>query len=113
MNGPISSAWDLRDSERMTCPQTRARPAPCGIDLPPARPFGWQGLDPSRLGDNRRGDLVALGRAHLIDPHWTLRATAAQDYRGQWVPPQYLNGMAQLARTLAREAELRAARLRA
>ena len=60
-----------------------------------------------------RADLVALGRAHLIDPHWTLRAAAAQDYRGQWVPPQYLNGMAQLARTLAREAEIRAADLRA
>ena len=60
-----------------------------------------------------RADLVALGRAHLIDPHWTLRAAAAQDYRGQWVPPQYLNGMAQLARTLAREAETRAAELRA
>ena len=60
-----------------------------------------------------RADLVALGRAHLIDPHWTLRAAAAQDYRDQWAPPQYLNGMAQLARTLAREAELRAAELRA
>ena len=60
-----------------------------------------------------RADLVALGRAHLIDPHWTLRAAATQDYRGQWVPPQYLNGMAQLARTLAREAEVRAADLRA
>ena len=58
-----------------------------------------------------RADLVALGRAHLIDPHWTLRAAAAQDYRGQWVPPQYLNGMAQLARTLARDAEIRAAEL--
>ena len=60
-----------------------------------------------------RADLVALGRAHLIDPHWTLRAAAAQDYREQWVPPQYLNGMTQLARTLAREAEMRAADLRA
>ena len=60
-----------------------------------------------------RADLVALGRAHLIDPHWTLRAAAAQDYRGQWAPPQYLNGMAQLTRTLAREAEIRAADLRA
>ena len=59
-----------------------------------------------------RADLVALGRPHLIDPHWTLRAAAAQDYREQWVPPQYLNGMAQLARTLQREAEIRAAELR-
>ena len=60
-----------------------------------------------------RADFVALGRAHLIDPHWTLRAAAAQNFRGQWVPPQYLNGMAQLVRTLAREAEMRAIELRA
>ena len=59
-----------------------------------------------------RADLVALGRPHLIDPHWTLRAAAAQDYRGQWVPTPYLHGMAQLARTLQREAEIRAAEMR-
>ena len=52
-----------------------------------------------------RADLVALGRAHLIDPMWTLRAAAAAGYRGQAVPAPYLNGMAQLARTLQREAE--------
>jgi anthraniloyl-CoA monooxygenase len=55
-----------------------------------------------------RADLVALARPHLIDPMWTLRAAAAQDYRGVHVPPQYLGGMAQLARNLAREAELKA-----
>jgi anthraniloyl-CoA monooxygenase len=55
-----------------------------------------------------RADLVALARPHLIDPMWTLRAAAAQDYRGVAVPPQYLGGMSQLARNLAREAELRA-----
>ncbi|HEX9933268.1 MAG TPA: bifunctional salicylyl-CoA 5-hydroxylase/oxidoreductase [Allosphingosinicella sp.] len=55
-----------------------------------------------------RADLVALARPHLVDPMWTLRAAAAQDYRGQRVPPQYLGGMAQLARNLAREAELKA-----
>ena len=60
-----------------------------------------------------RADLVALGRPHLIDPMWTLRAAAAADYRDQWVPPQYLNGMAQLARTLQREAEMRDAGLKA
>ena len=60
-----------------------------------------------------RADLVALGRPHLIDPMWTLRAAAAADYREQWVPPQYLNGMAQLARTLQREAEMRDAGLKA
>ena len=60
-----------------------------------------------------RADLVALARPHLIDPMWTLRAAAAADYRDQWVPPQYLNGMAQLARTLQREAEMRDAGLKA
>jgi anthraniloyl-CoA monooxygenase len=43
---------------------------------------------------------------------WTLRAAAAQDYRAQWVPPPYLNGMAQLARLMQREAEMRAAELK-
>jgi len=56
-----------------------------------------------------RADLVALGRPHLIDPMWTLRAAAALDYRDIFVPPQYLNGMAQLARNLKREAEAAAA----
>jgi anthraniloyl-CoA monooxygenase len=55
-----------------------------------------------------RADLVALARPHLIDPMWTLRAAAAQDYRGVAVPPPYLGGMTQLARNLAREAELKA-----
>jgi len=53
-----------------------------------------------------RADLVALARPHLIDPMWTLRAAAAQDYRGQWVPPPYLSGQAQLARNLKREQEM-------
>jgi anthraniloyl-CoA monooxygenase len=52
-----------------------------------------------------RADLVALGRPHLIDPMWTLRAAAALDYRDVHVPPQYLNGQTQLARNLKREAE--------
>ncbi len=55
-----------------------------------------------------RADLVALARPHLIDPMWTLRAAAAQDYRGVAVPPPYLGGMAQLARNLARDAEMKA-----
>jgi anthraniloyl-CoA monooxygenase len=55
-----------------------------------------------------RADLVALARPHLIDPMWTLRAAAAQDYRGVTVPKPYLSGMSQLARNLAREAELKA-----
>jgi anthraniloyl-CoA monooxygenase len=56
-----------------------------------------------------RADLVALARPHLIDPFWTLRAAAALDYRDVHVPPQYLNGQAQLARNLRREAEAAAA----
>jgi anthraniloyl-CoA monooxygenase len=60
-----------------------------------------------------RADLVALARPHLIDPFWTLRAAAALDYRDVHVPPQYLNGQAQLARNLKREAEAAAAALRA
>jgi anthraniloyl-CoA monooxygenase len=59
-----------------------------------------------------RADLVALARPHLIDPFWTLRAAAALDYRDVHVPPQYLNGQAQLARNLKREAEAAAAALR-
>jgi anthraniloyl-CoA monooxygenase len=60
-----------------------------------------------------RADLVALARPHLVDPFWTLRAAAALDYRDIHVPPQYLNGQAQLARNLKREAEAAAAALRA
>jgi anthraniloyl-CoA monooxygenase len=55
-----------------------------------------------------RADLVALARPHLIDPSWTLRAAAGQDYRRLAVPKPYLGGMAQLARNLQREAELKA-----
>ena len=60
-----------------------------------------------------RADLVALARPHLVDPSWTLRAAAAADYRDIFVPPPYLNGMAQLARTLQREAEIQAEALKA
>jgi anthraniloyl-CoA monooxygenase len=56
-----------------------------------------------------RADLVALARPHLIDPFWTLRAAAQLDYRDVHCPPQYLNGLSQLARNLKREAEAAAA----
>ena len=56
-----------------------------------------------------RADLVALARPHLIDPFWTLRAAAELEYRDLAIPPQYLNGIAQLARNLKREAEAAAA----
>lgn len=52
-----------------------------------------------------RADLVALGRPHLLDPMWTLRAAAAAKYRGVAVPPPYDAGMAQLARNLEHAAE--------
>ncbi|MES2325780.1 MAG: bifunctional salicylyl-CoA 5-hydroxylase/oxidoreductase [Pseudomonadota bacterium] len=53
-----------------------------------------------------RADLVALARPHLIDPFWTLRAAAQLDYRDVACPPQYLNGLSQLAHNLKREAEM-------
>jgi anthraniloyl-CoA monooxygenase len=56
-----------------------------------------------------RADLVALGRPHLVDPFWTLRAAAQLDYRDIAVPPQNLNGLAQLARNMKRDAEAAAA----
>jgi anthraniloyl-CoA monooxygenase len=56
-----------------------------------------------------RADLVALARPHLVDPFWTLRAAAQLEYRDVAIPPQYLNGMAQLARNMKREAEAAAA----
>jgi len=56
-----------------------------------------------------RADLVALARPLLIDPMWTLRAAAQLDYRDVYCPPQYLNGLSQLARNLKREAEAAAA----
>ena len=52
-----------------------------------------------------RADLVALGRPHLVDPMWTLRAAAGAEYRGVAVPRPYEAGMTQLARNLARAAE--------
>ncbi|MGQ2941266.1 MAG: bifunctional salicylyl-CoA 5-hydroxylase/oxidoreductase [Blastomonas fulva] len=56
-----------------------------------------------------RADLVALGRPHMIDPMWTLRAAAQHGYRGVVVPPAYLSGMGQLARNMQRAAEQEAA----
>jgi anthraniloyl-CoA monooxygenase len=53
-----------------------------------------------------RADLVALGRPHLVDPMWTLRAAAAAGYRGVHVPSPYAMGQAQLAQTLKRAADM-------
>jgi anthraniloyl-CoA monooxygenase len=49
-----------------------------------------------------RADLVALGRPHLADPNWTLRAAADMGWRDQPWPPQYLTGKQQLERLLER-----------
>ncbi len=49
-----------------------------------------------------RADLVALGRPHLADPAWTMRAAAQAGYRGLAVPGAYTLGQSQLARTLQR-----------
>jgi anthraniloyl-CoA monooxygenase len=49
-----------------------------------------------------RADLVALGRPHLSDPHWTLRAAAESGWRHQSWPLQYLPGKQQLERLLER-----------
>ncbi len=56
-----------------------------------------------------RADLVALGRPHLADPHFTLHAAAEYDYRDVGWPKQYLSG-AQQAHTLATRAREEAAR---
>ena len=49
-----------------------------------------------------RADLVALGRPHLSDPHWTLRAAAEMGWRDQPWPPQYYTGKQQLERLMER-----------
>ncbi|MCK9284375.1 MAG: bifunctional salicylyl-CoA 5-hydroxylase/oxidoreductase [Rhodocyclaceae bacterium] len=51
-----------------------------------------------------RADLCALGRPHLGDPMWTLRAAAAQGYADAVWPLSYLPGRDQLARLAERAA---------
>ncbi len=50
-----------------------------------------------------RADLVALGRPHLADPAFTLRAAAWYGIEDQDAPVQYGPGKDALFRTLARE----------
>ena len=45
-----------------------------------------------------RADLVAIGRPHLSDPHWTLHAAAQLGYKGMRWPRQYHLGRVQLER---------------
>jgi anthraniloyl-CoA monooxygenase len=42
-----------------------------------------------------RADLCAIARPHLADPHWTLRAAAAQGYRDMPWPTPYERARAQ------------------
>jgi len=49
-----------------------------------------------------RADLVAIGRPHLSDPHWTLRAAAELGYAADEWPRQYYQGGVQLRREIER-----------
>jgi anthraniloyl-CoA monooxygenase len=49
-----------------------------------------------------RADLVAIGRPHLSDPHWTLHAAATLGYSGISWPNQYYQGRLQLEREVQR-----------
>jgi anthraniloyl-CoA monooxygenase len=49
-----------------------------------------------------RADLVAIGRPHLSDPHWTLHAAASLGYAGIPWPKQYYLGRVQLERETER-----------
>ena len=61
-----------------------------------------------------KADLVALGRPHLANPHFTLQASAWYQHAAQFWPPQYLSGKDQAFRNAPRErAEMTEVRLRA
>ncbi|NKJ42390.1 bifunctional salicylyl-CoA 5-hydroxylase/oxidoreductase [Novosphingobium sp. SG720] len=55
-----------------------------------------------------RADLVALGRAHLFDPVWTLRAAVAAGHEAQPVPLPYVTGHAMAQRAAQAPAAVRA-----
>ncbi len=50
-----------------------------------------------------RADIVALGRPHLADPYFTLKAAAQYGVRGHQAPAQYEPGRSQLFRTAQQE----------
>jgi anthraniloyl-CoA monooxygenase len=50
-----------------------------------------------------RADLVALGRPHLVDPSFTLKAAAWYGADGAFCPPQYLPGKEQIFRNSVRD----------
>jgi anthraniloyl-CoA monooxygenase len=53
-----------------------------------------------------RADLCALGRPHLVNPHWTLHAAAAAGVAAQWWPVQYERGRQQLERELQHRVDM-------
>jgi anthraniloyl-CoA monooxygenase len=53
-----------------------------------------------------RADLCAIGRPHLSDPHWTLRAAAQLGVRDVVWPKQYYQGRTQLEREYQRQREM-------
>jgi anthraniloyl-CoA monooxygenase len=50
-----------------------------------------------------RADLVALGRPHLVDPTFTMKAAAWYGADGMFCPPQYLPGKEQIFRNSVRD----------
>ncbi|WP_398477461.1 bifunctional salicylyl-CoA 5-hydroxylase/oxidoreductase [Tardiphaga sp.] len=50
-----------------------------------------------------RADLVALGRPHLIDPSFTIKAAAWYGAKEAYCPPQYMPGKDQIYRNSVRE----------
>jgi anthraniloyl-CoA monooxygenase len=50
-----------------------------------------------------RADLCAIGRPHLTDPNWTLRAAAELGYADQPWPVQYLSAKRQVERLFERQ----------
>jgi anthraniloyl-CoA monooxygenase len=50
-----------------------------------------------------RADLVALGRPHLIDPSFTIKAAAWYGAKDAYCPPQYMPGKDQIFRNSVRE----------
>ncbi|HWI39051.1 MAG TPA: bifunctional salicylyl-CoA 5-hydroxylase/oxidoreductase [Burkholderiales bacterium] len=50
-----------------------------------------------------KADLVALARPHLVNPYFTLQASAWYQHTGQFWPPQYLSGRDQAFRNAPRE----------
>jgi anthraniloyl-CoA monooxygenase len=49
-----------------------------------------------------RADLCAIGRPHLLDPHWTHRAAVAVGFADTSLSPRYASGYRQLSNQLKR-----------